>query len=162
MPRPLRLARLLLGLALLLSGCDAIIGEPPVEETVAPPPETPPADALEERLRARGREVAPYMVREEDAMRGDAEAGGARDFSRLLHPGWCYKVIGLGGDGIEDLDLRVYDPNGILLQRDTTQDPQPYVGQMRPICPSESGSFRIEVRVVRGQGDFAAQLYRSI
>jgi hypothetical protein len=165
---PYRLARAslaLLGLALsslLASGCDSLVGEPPVDEPVEAPPETPPADELEARLRARGEEVAPYMVREGEAMRGEAPAGGARDFSRVLHPGWCYKVVGLGGEGVQDLDVRVYDPNSVLLQRDTTQDPEPHLGQMRPICPAESGTYRLEVRVSEGEGAFAVQLYRSI
>lgn len=153
-----RAALLALGL-LLATGCDAIIGEPPQDDEVEPPPEEPPADELEARLRERGREVAPYMIREQGAMRGEDETA---DFSRVLHPGWCYKVVALGAEGIEDLDLRVYDPNNVLLQRDTTRDRQPYVGQMRPICPPESGTYRIEVRVVSGRGQYAAQLYRSI
>lgn len=149
-------------LTLPLVGCDFILGPAPRDEEVVPPTVEPPADELEARLRARGEEVAPYMVLEGSAMRGEAEQGGARDFSRMVHPGWCYKVIGLGGEGIEDLDLRVYDMNEVLLQRDTTRDPQPYIGQMRPICPGVSASYRIEVRVISGSGAFAAQLYRSI
>lgn len=145
-------------LVLASAGCDAIIGEPPEDDTVEPPPEEPPADELEARLREQGREDAPYMVREGDAMRGE----GTRDFSRVLHPGWCYKVVGFGAEGISDLDVRVYDPNGVLLQRDTTQSPTPLVGRMRPICPPESGTYRIELRVIEGEGEYAAQLYRSI
>lgn len=146
----------------LLGGCEGLFGAIPQDEPVTPPPETPPADELEARLRERGREVAPYMILEEAAMRGELAEGGSMDFSRVLHPGWCYKVIGLGGEGVEDLDLRVYDHRAILRQRDTTQDPQPYIGQMRPICPSESGAYRIEVRAAAGAGPFAVQLYRSI
>lgn len=145
-----------------LAGCDALIGTPPEDDEVTPPPETPPADALEAELRERGRELAPYMIREDDAMRGEITEGGARDFSRVLYTGWCYKVIGLGGEGVEDLDVRVYDPNQALLQRDTTQDRQPYIGQMRPICPAEPGAYRVEVRGAAGAGPFAIQLYRSI
>ena len=92
------------------------------------------------------------MIRDGEALRGEADEGGARDYSHAMHPGWCYKVVGLGGEGIEDLDLRVYDPNQVLIQRDTTRDAQPYLGQMG----------RIEVRVVMGSGPFAVQVYRSI
>lgn len=146
----------------LLAGCDALIGEPPPDDDVPVVPEEPPADELEAQLRALGREVAPYMIRDEGAMRGEAENGSARDFSHVMHPGWCYTVLGLGGEGVEDLDLRVYDQNGVLLQRDTTQDPRPYLGRMRAICPASSGTYRIEVRMVGGAGPFAAQVYRSI
>ncbi|MGE3628342.1 MAG: hypothetical protein AB7P00_00410 [Sandaracinaceae bacterium] len=149
-------------LALLAAGCDAIIGEPPPNDEVTPPPETPPADELEAALRARGADVASFMIREGEALRGEGDAGSSRDFTAVMHPGWCYKVVALGEGSIEDLDLRVYDPGNVLLQRDTTQDRQPHVGQMRPICPATSGAYRIELRVVRGRGQYAAQLYRSI
>ena len=153
----------LLALALGLGGCGDLFGEPPPpEETEAPPPEEPPADELEASLRELGRERAPYMIREGDPMRGEGPARTARDFSQVVYTGYCYKLIGLGAEGIEDLDLRVYDHNGVLRQRDTTQDPRPYIGQMRPICPTESGTYRIEVRIVAGEGEFVAQLYRSI
>lgn len=153
-----RRVALVVGLALVGAGCDAIVGEPPEDDTVEPPPEEPPADELEAQLREQGREQAPYMIREGEAMRGE----GTRDFSRVLHTGWCYKVIGRGGEGVNDLDVRVYDPNDVLLQRDTSQDPTPLVGRMRPICPPASGTYRIELRVVDGEGEYAAQLYRSI
>ena len=155
--------RIVLTLAVLLMGCGDLFGEPPPPaEEEAPPPEEPPADALEASLRELGRERAAYMIRDGEAMRGDGAAGTERDFSHVMHPGWCYKVLGLGGDGVEDLDIRVHDPNGVLLQRDTTQDARPYIGQMRPICPTTSGTFRIEVRIVRGEGAFVTQVYRSI
>ncbi|MEQ8453628.1 MAG: hypothetical protein RLO52_04525 [Sandaracinaceae bacterium] len=154
--------RFLVLFGLLLGGCDAIVGEAPPDDDVPQEPETPPADELEARLRARGQEVAPWMIRDGEALRGEADEGGARDYSHAMHPGWCYKVVGLGGEGVEDLDLRVYDPNQVLIQRDTTRDAQPYLGQMRPICPGSSGTFRIEVRVVTGAGPFAVQVYRSI
>ena len=154
--------RFLVLFGLLLGGCDAIVGEAPPDDDVPQEPETPPADELEARLRARGQEVAPWMIRDGEALRGEADEGGARDYSHAMHPGWCYKVVGLGGEGVEDLDLRVYDPNQVLIQRDTTRDAQPYLGQMRPICPGSSGTFRIEARVVTGAGPFAVQVYRSI
>jgi hypothetical protein len=102
------------------------------------------------------------MIRDGDPLRGEGEAGTARDYSHVMHPGWCYKVLGLGGEGVEDLDVRIYDPNDVLLQRDTTEDPRPLLGRMRPICPPESGTYRIEARVAEGRGEFAVQVYRSI
>ncbi len=148
-------------LALALAGCDA---GPPSDDDVIEnaPPEPPPADALEAHLRELGRERAPFMILSEAAMRGEAAEGDVRDFSHVLHPGWCYKVLGAGGEGVTDLDLRVYDPNDVLLQRDTTRDADPYIGQMRPICPAESGTYRVQVRMVEGAGPFVVQVYRSI
>ncbi len=96
------------------------------------------------------------------AKRGTVEEGAARDFSHVVHPGWCYKVVAVGGEGIEDLDLRVYDADSVLVERDTTEDPRPFLGSARPICPVESATYRIEVRAASGGGDFAVQVYRSL
>ena len=149
-------------LALTLAGCDTF-GPIPEDEPLIPPETTEPADELEAELRARGRELAPYMILEEEAMRGELPSEGAtRDFGRLLRPGWCYKVIGLGGEGVEDLDVRVYEPGGGLVQRDVGTDREAYLGQMRPICPNEAATYRVQIRAATGQGPFVVQLYRSL
>lgn len=147
-------------LAFTLMACDG--GLPSRDDEIEVPPVPPPADELEASLRENGRELAPFMILSEDAMRGEIDEGGARDFSHVMHPGWCYKVLGLGGEGVEDLDIRIYDSNDVLLQRDTTRDAEPYIGRMRPICPGESGTYRVQVRMVSGAGPFVVQVYRSI
>jgi hypothetical protein len=151
------------GLALLslfaLAACESA---PPRAEEPAPTPEDPPADALEASLRERGEELAAWMMRNGPAMRGELAEGGVRDFSHLMQPGWCYKILGLGGEGIEDLDLRLYDGGNALVQRDSTQDPRPHIGRERAVCPSEAATYRIEVRARRGSGPFAVQVYRSL
>ncbi|MBX3268853.1 MAG: hypothetical protein KF729_01245 [Sandaracinaceae bacterium] len=156
-PQPTAFA---LAAALALLGCDALPG--PGTPTVEAPAPPPPADPLEARLRELGRERAAFMVLDEAALRGEGAQGDLRDYSHVMHPGWCYKVLGLGGEGVVDLDLRVYDPNDVLLQRDTTRDAEPQIGQMRPICPGVSGTYRIQVRLVEGGGPFVVQVYRSI
>ncbi len=148
-------------LALTLFACDL---ELPTtrEDPVPADPAPPPADELEASLRELGRQRAPYMILSEASMRDEIEEGSARDYSQVFYPGWCYKVLGLGGEGVEDLDIRVYDPNDVLLQRDTTRDNQPFIGRMRPICPPVPGTYRVQVRMVSGAGAFVVQVYRSI
>ena len=147
--------------ATLLPACDGLPQrEDEAVEVRNPAP--PPADELEASLRELGRERAPYMLVHGPALRGEMQQGEVRDFSHVMLPGWCYKVLGIGGEGVEDLDLRLYTPNEALLQRDTTQDGQPYLGRMRPICPPRAGSFRIQVRMTAGSGPFVVQVYRSI
>lgn len=143
-------------------GCDPSIGEPAPDEVADETVEPPPADALEAALRALGSEQASFMIRDGSALRGRGETGTARDYGHIMHPGWCYKVVGLGGEGVEDLEVRVYDPNDVMLERDTTDAPRLVIGRVRPICPAESGTYRIATRVVRGRGEFAVQVYRSL
>lgn len=151
-------ASIALVLSLSLFGCDSL----PHQPDPPPPPEEPPADELEAQLRTRGEEIADWMMRNGDPMRGELTEGGARDFSHLMQPGWCYKIVAVSGEGIEDLDLRLYDSDSVLVQRDTSQDPRPYIGLERPICPAEADTYRIEVRARTGSGQFAVQVYRSL
>ena len=152
-------ASALLLLTLVLLGCDALPQEDPPPPAA---PEDPPADALEAALRTRGEEVADWMVRDGEPMRGTVAEGEARDFSHVMLPGFCYKIVAVSGDGIEDLELRLYDGNSVLLQRDTTQDPRPFLGRERPVCPPETSTYRLEVRAVSGGGEFAVHFYRSL
>jgi hypothetical protein len=144
-------------LVVALAGCD---DAPPATDPQAVP-EEPPADELEARLRARGREAADWMTRSGSAYRGEVAEGDARDFSHIMQPGFCYKVVGLA-EGIEDLDISVYDENNVLLQRDTTEDAQPVIGSERPLCPYDAATYRLQVRARRGAGRFAVQFYRSL
>lgn len=151
-------ASALLVLTLVLLGCDVR----PAEEPPPAPPPDPPADALEAALRARGEEVADWMMRDGAPLRGTVAEGESRDFSHVMLPGFCYKVVAVSGEGIEDLEIRLYDGNSVLLQRDTTEDPQPFLGRERPVCPPETATYRLEVRAVAGGGDFAVHFYRSL
>lgn len=157
--RPTPMRRALAAVTLIaLAGCDVVTHtpEPPAVE------QPPPADALEAHLRERGRDIAEWMMPDGTPQRGELREGSARDFSHLMQPGWCYKLVGVGGEGIRDLDLRIYDGHDVLVQRDTTQDAEPQVGIDSPVCPAEAASYRIEVRAQSGSGAFAVQVYRSL
>jgi hypothetical protein len=151
--------RFVLVLALALVGCDSVPHSP---DPAPAPPEEPPADALEARLRERGKEIAAWMMPHGPVLRGELAEGGARDFSQVMQPGFCYKFVAAGAEGIADLDLRLYDGYQVLVQRDTTQNADPYLGLERPVCPAEAAVYRLEVRAARGSGQFAVQVYRSL
>jgi hypothetical protein len=145
--------------ALLCLVCSACGTDEPREETSPLPP---PADALEARLRERYEEVSVIMMQHGDIVRGEVAQGDARDHSHVMETGYCYEVDVVGSESIEDLDLRLYDANDVLLQRDTTQDREPMIGRDRQICPYENGTYRISVRAVRGGGPYALQVFRTL
>jgi hypothetical protein len=153
-------------MALALACCAAVAcdgGEPePEPEMIDETPVLPePADALEAEIQRRSPNEALMMVPSEPPVRGELAEGTARDFSAALRAGLCYKVLGQGGPGVGDLDLLVYDQNGVLLQRDATVSAQPVIGVDRAICPTEPGLYRVEVRMARGGGPYAVQLWVS-
>lgn len=144
----------------LLAACSS---EPYVEpRQIDDAPELPPpADALEAAIRERAPTEAMLMIPHEPVMRGELDERGRRDFTSVLRAGLCYKVLAQGGEGVEDLDILVYDPDSVLLQRDATRHDHPVIGVERAICPMEPGLYRIEIRMTRGHGAYAAQLWVS-
>ncbi|UJR82230.1 hypothetical protein [Sandaracinus amylolyticus] len=152
------------GLALLalaaLAGCDVEPYEEPRQIDDAPDL-PPPADALEAAIRERAPNEAMLMIPHEPVVRGELPEGERRDFTSVLRAGLCYKVLAQGGPGVSDLDLVVYSPNNVLLQRDATQSAAPVIGVQRAICPTETGLYRVEVRMARGGGTFGAQIWVS-
>jgi len=48
-------------------------------------------------------------------------------FQRKLYSSNVYKIIGVGGQGIKDLDIKIYDSNGNLLAKDTSEDNFPEI-----------------------------------
>ena len=153
-PRP-RLLGLVLALA--LAGC----GEPPPPTPAAPPPapRPPPVDALEEAMRAREETDAFALSPYGTPFRGTLEEGGRQTFTEVLREGFCFKLLAQSADGVEDLDLFLYDANGVLSQTDAREGPNPVLGGERPICPQEPGVHRAELRMVRGHGPVLAQWY---
>lgn len=112
-------------------------------------------------MRERAPSEAMLMIPHEGVVRGDLARGERRDFTSVLRTGLCYKVLGQGGEGVEDLDLFVYEPDGVLLQRDSTRHDHPVIGVERAICPVEPGLYRVEVRMAAGSGPYAVQLWVS-
>jgi hypothetical protein len=93
--------------------------------------------------------------------RAALEADGRQSFTEVLRDGFCYKLLAQSGDGVEDLDLFLYDGNGVLVQTDAREGPNPVLGSDRPICPQEAGVHRTEVRMIRGQGRVLVQWYMN-
>ena len=74
-------------------------------------------------------------------------------------PGRCYRIIGVGGAGVRDLDLRLRDMNGNVIDQDVATDNFPVLGLQRPLCLNWSGTFQIEVIMYSGGGEFGVQAF---
>ncbi|NPV81602.1 MAG: hypothetical protein HPY52_15295 [Firmicutes bacterium] len=57
-----------------------------------------------------------------------------------LYAGNLYKIIGIGGNGIADLDIHILDSDNNLLAADTLNDDVPEVD----VSPKADGAFRID------------------
>jgi len=65
-----------------------------------------------------------------------------------LSAGRCYVVVARGGEGVEDLDLYLYDPRGAEVARDLGADARPRV----EYCPPSDQQATVEVRAFQGSG----------
>ncbi len=73
--------------------------------------------------------------------------------------GRCYRVIGVGGAGVRDLDLRLRDMSGNVIDQDVATDNFPVLGLQRPLCLNWSGTFQIEVIMYSGGGEIGVQAF---
>lgn len=81
---------------------------------------------------------------------GSLPEGGEAHFDGRLEPGQCYTVVGLGADGVANLDVVVTDEAGTDVAHDATMDGEAAV----QFCPQYPATYRISVRMQRGSGGY--------
>lgn len=69
--------------------------------------------------------------------------------------GRCYTILGVGGQGVADLDLALFDPNGKRVASDLGFDPTPSLQH----CANWPGAYKLEAKVKRGAGEIAVQVF---
>ena len=86
--------------------------------------------------------------------------GQRSDHLSVLRGGHCYRMLGVGGAEVEDMDLFLFDPEGVQMQQDRGAGPLPRARACRPsICPPYSGAYRLQVHMYKGGGAVALQAY---
>jgi hypothetical protein len=119
------------------------------------------ADPLGQALLKRANERAAGWIKHDHVLRGSLAERGRQAFLSVLPFGRCYRFLAVSGSGAIDLDLALFDGNGVEVARDVTEDPTPELGVETSFCPAEAMQCRIEARMRRGQGDFALGVFRS-
>jgi hypothetical protein len=79
-----------------------------------------------------------------------------------VQAGYCYRIIAVGGAGVRDLDLMLYDPTGRQVDADRAPDNYPVIGLNRPLCippgvPPQTAQLRI--RAFTGSGAIGVQMF---
>lgn len=140
---------------------------PAVPVTVTPPtvdpiaPSIAPGDVIAITMQRRAQMVAAGMTNATPIFRGTLSEGASQDFQAVLQPGKCFKIIGIGGANVRDLDLKLFDPNGVQLQQDVATDSFPALGVESQICPTAAGAYRVQVQMYQGSGDFGVQVFQT-
>lgn len=113
---------------------------------------------LAERIEAS---AAAYKRTDQPLQRGTLNEGELADRNGVLVAGHCYRIFAVGSDGIQDLDLALFDGSGMLMLRDNSDDAFPTLGVETPLCPDGAGMHRIQVTAYKGAGDFLLQIMES-
>jgi hypothetical protein len=122
------------------------------------------ADPLGQAIVELAKSEAPGWVKEGSLLRGSLEERGRQAFLLVLKYGHCYRLLGVSGvsgvsgDEARDLDLLLFDANGVETQRDVTRSTTPVLGASASICPAEPVAMRVEARMRAGHGPFAIAL----
>lgn len=124
-------------------------------------PELPEGTPLDRVLAQKAKKYAPGLVAEGEPFQGELKQGQRGDHLLVLRGGHCYRVLGVSGAEVEDLDLFLYDPNGVQVQQDAAQDRFPVLGMQADICPVHSGAFRLQVHAYQGGGPYAVRAYAT-
>lgn len=145
------------------AGAQAGSGETaePEEPDVPPLEEPPPGDALAQEMYQRATQFAEGMGPATPLFRGTLQNGATQDYQAVLQGSRCFKIIGVGAEGVSDLDLFLFDPDGVQVQQDTATDSYPVLGLAHPICPDRAGAYRVQVKMFEGSGDFGVQVFQS-
>lgn len=101
-------------------------------------------------IRARGYE------RQGKLERGELQEQETNEFSLVLEGGKCFAVVAVGDNNVRDLDLMLYDLRGKVVDKDFENSPR----ATTRMCPSQSGKYRMLVKMPSGTGSFAYALYR--
>jgi hypothetical protein len=136
-----------------------VVVTPPVVDPNTPP--NAPRDFIAVTMQQRAQMVAAGMTPATPIFRGTLAERGTQDFQAVLQPGKCFKIIGIGGMSVRDLDLKLFDPNGVQLQQDVATDAFPALGVESQICPTTAGAYRVQVQMYQGSGDFGVQVFQT-
>ena len=118
-------------------------------------------DFVSYHMSLRARQFAAGYVPITQLYRAVMGQGQTQMVSVTATPGRCYRIIGVGGAGVRDLDLRLRDMNGNVVDQDVATDNFPVLGLQRPLCLNWTGTFQIEVIMYSGSGEFGVQAFAS-
>ena len=122
------------------------------------------SDFVSNHMTLRARQFANGFIAVTDLVRGMLRHGERRTVVAAVVGGHCYRIIGVGGAGVQDLDLYLRDLTGNVIDQDRAPDNFPVIGLDRQLClPAGMGnqSAQLEIRMARGEGEIGVQVFGS-
>lgn len=118
-------------------------------------------DYVSYHMSLRARQFAAGYMPITQIYRSSMGQGQRQYITVTATPGRCYRIIGVGGAGVRDLDLRLRDMNGNVIDQDVATDNFPVLGLQRQLCLNWAGSFQVEIIMYSGGGEFGVQAFAT-
>jgi hypothetical protein len=118
-------------------------------------------DYVSQHMQIRYQQYASDMVPTSYLQHGYLYEGQTEEFSTVFEQGYCYRVIGVAGETMVDLNLAIVDENGNPISRDTDTANFAVLGYGQDtLCPRWTGPFYVTAVAARGYGDYGVQVFR--
>jgi len=137
----------------------------PPDEPVAPPPIDPsdPGSVVPEPLPPDHTDLGAVADKEAKAAAPGAVRVGEHFFGNAPESDWyttfeadkCYWLIGVSGDGVQELHLHLWDPEDRRVKSNRSQGGKASIGY----CPNVPGMYNFQAKVNRGKGAYVVGIY---
>jgi len=138
-------------------GIDERVPKPETADPEGEGPDPTLAGDLPAALSRLAQRYATGWIAASAAFEGELTDAGTQDYQLVLGSAHCVRVLGASEASLDDLDLLLFDPNGVQVQGDQAADRFPVVGLAYPVCPPQPGAYRLQVRATSGAGAVRVQ-----
>jgi hypothetical protein len=143
----------------------AVVGGGGVGSVVGPTWTANGMDAVGQNMTLRARQFASGFTAVTDLIRSTMRQGREGvTVPGTVGPGFCYRVISVGGTGISDLDMFLLDTAGRQIDADRAPDNYPVIGLSRPLCVPPGAppiTAQIRIRAFTGSGEIGVQIFAT-
>lgn len=143
----------------------AVVGGGGVGSVVGPAWTANGMDAVGQNMTLRARQFASGFTAVTDMIRSTMRQGREGvTVPGTVGPGFCYRVISVGGTGISDLDMFLLDTAGRQIDADRAPDNYPVIGLSRPLCVPPGAppiTAQIRIRAFNGSGEIGVQIFAT-
>lgn len=143
----------------------AVVGGGGVGSVVGPAWTANGMDAVGQNMTLRARQFASGFTAVTDMIRSTMRQGREGvTVPGTVGPGFCYRVISVGGTGISDLDMFLLDTAGRQIDADRAPDNYPVIGLNRPLCVPPGAppiTAQIRIRAFTGSGEIGVQIFAT-
>lgn len=143
----------------------ALVGGGGVGSVVGPGWSASGMDAVGQNMTLRARQFASGFTAVTEMIRSTMRQGREGvTVPGTVGPGFCYRVIAVGGTGISDLDAFLLDTAGRQIDADRAPDNYPVIGLNRPLCVPPGAppiTAQIRVRAFTGSGEIGVQIFAT-